>query len=151
MKHKQTLFTMLFLTLTVVAVSAISIDRVRSDPRSYVGETVMIRGEVTESRRVLLFDVWLETVYDRTGTITVITSEPRDVSDRFREEVRIVGIQTEGAEDGAEGLTDALAEFLVDHEIVDRRQARSAARRIADFMSTVLPHFDTALFGVERD
>ncbi len=136
--------------LTVQPVGAISIDRITGNPRAYVGEDVRLRGEVTNVRKVPLMDAWLVTVYDGTGTLMVISDREYQVAQRYRTRVTILGIATERAEEGSEAFSAAVAEFLVEKDIVDRERADRGAEAVVTFLRTLLPLFDVSLCAIER-
>jgi hypothetical protein len=126
------------------------IETIRANPRRYVGETVRIVAEVTETRGVPFTELSLQKVYDRTGTLLILTSHDRTVGDRFRGRVKIYGVATEGAEEVSEQAVTGIADFLVDKDLVQRGDARRAARRVLRFLDQVLNAMDVSLFGVEE-
>lgn len=128
-----------------------AIEEVAANPREYVGEEIRLRAEVTTVRKVPFMDVWLETVYDQTGTLIVIAEIEREVGDPFRSKVKILGIATEGAENASESLTQTVADFLVEKEIFDREQADRGAQAVVQFLRTVLPFLDTSMAAIEQE
>lgn len=125
-----------------------AVDAIRDRPRDFVGRIVRLRGEVTDVRAIPLTEIRLVDVYDRTGTLLVITSDAFAVTDPFRGGVRIVGINTEGGPEAGAAATDAIADFLVAQGLVEREGAGRAAGRVEAFLARVLPAVDSAFFGI---
>lgn len=127
-----------------------SISDITGEPRTYVGETIRLRGEVTAAHKVPLMELWIETVYDKTGSLLVISRTEREAGARFRADVKIVGIATDDAESGGAKAAEAVADFLVEHELAERKAAGRSAEAVIRFLSTVLPHLDAAMFALEQ-
>lgn len=149
---KSFCFAAIFLSLPVLAFASLfstDIADIEADPRLYVGQTIRLRGEVTESVALPLGGLSLQTVYDRTGSILLLSSQDRMVSDRVRVRASVVGINTERAvtasSDVLAAIADAIEPYVEDPERADR-----VAGIVSRALTRLLPATDSALFLVEK-
>lgn len=129
---------------------ATRIATIQDDPNAFVGQTVRIRGEVTQRRAIPLTDYEIQAFYDGSGTLLVLSDVSRNVADRARPRVRVIGVATDDASAAAPDFVAGIADFLVERNVVRRDRADRAAERLAVGVQTVLTLFDATWFAIER-
>lgn len=122
---------------------------IQAQPRLYVGETLKIAGDVTQVRSIPLSDYELQSVYDGTGMLSLLTNIPRSVGDSLEPVVEIIGLNTEGAEEASDGLANSLARSLEEQGWLTPQEARNMAEKLDRGLKVILRAMDISLLGLE--
>jgi len=147
-------FILLFLLGTLswcAAEGRVDIAELESQPRKYVGSVITVGGEVTKVSRIPLSRFMLQSLYDGTGTLPVLTTVERLVGATLEIEVGIIGIDTENAEVSSGPLVEDLTRFFEKEGWMTPEEANRAAVRISNVLKTIFRGLDFTLMGVEQE
>jgi hypothetical protein len=150
MKKKRVVwFAAVLILLGGTPAVAVTVQSIHEHPRDYVGREVRIRGRVEGIVNVPLIDVKILAVTDRTGTIHVLTDREHELDSLFWRKIRVIGLNTAGAEDATATAVDSLTEFLLEKQIVEGHRAEQTAERIIQFIRRTAPNLDASLFALD--
>lgn len=147
-------FILLFFLGTLswcAAEGRVDIAELESQPRKYVGNVITVGGEVTKVSRIPLSRFMLQSLYDGTGTLPVLTTVERPVGASLEIKVGIIGIDTENAEVSSGPLVEDLTRFFKKEGWMTPEEASRAAVRISNVLRTIFRGLDFTLMGVERE
>ncbi|MDA3851469.1 MAG: hypothetical protein PF447_09375 [Spirochaetaceae bacterium] len=151
MKKILLILMILFCAAAIFAEGTMEIGEITAQPRKYVGKSLLIGGEVTKISAIPFTDYQIQTVYDRTGTLAVLSPNARTIGETLSIEVGIVGFNTENIEDSTRRLADELSELLKMEGILSPQDAENLARGMALVLSRVLQAMDASLLGIEEE
>lgn len=124
---------------------------IEAQPRKYVGKVVVIGGEITQVKNIPLSRFKIQSVYDGTGTLPVLTTKDRPVGSSLEIKVGIIGINTEGAEESSGPLVEDLTRFFEKEGWMTPEEAERSAIRISNVLRTLFRGLDFTLLGVEQE
>jgi hypothetical protein len=135
----------------VLSSCATNISSLREDPDSFVGETLVLRGEVKRQISLPGVNFAVFVLSDESGRIPVVTRAPRERGDRVRIRAEIIGLPEERTEQSLERSVRRLIDFLVSNDIVSRNNAARVARTLAGSARELAQNVGGSYFAIERN
>jgi len=148
---------LLWIALLILAVGQIAasgtvdLAEIEANPRKYVGTSTAISGEITKITNVPFTDFQIQTLYDRTATMPLITVIPRSVGETFQGNAQIVGLNTQGAEGSSEKWVQNLADLFVRQKWMSPEEAEKTAQKLHALLVTLFRGMEVSLMAVEDD
>ena len=139
----------LLLTLLLLDCSA-SISNIRENPVKYSGQSVSLRGEVTEAFSIPLTGTMIYLLYDKTGTIPVYSKEDRKAGDSIKLRAKVLALETHGAVDNVDDVSESITDYLSDNNLVQGRLVDITAAGISKVVKVVLAKTEGSYLLIEQ-
>lgn len=104
-----------------------SLSDIRDNPGDYIGERLVVSGEVTQSVAIPFTDTSVCILSDGDASIIVLSQRRVAVGDRLRVDGELVGFDGESFGDDVSESVESLSDALVEREILGREGARVLA------------------------
>ncbi|MBB6478742.1 hypothetical protein [Spirochaeta isovalerica] len=142
-------FCLLFVITTPLA--ALSIDRLKSNPERYKGDTVRLSGEVTFVAGIPFTDLQVYILEDNSGSLLVFTAFPKELDERTRIKAEVIAYIGDNKERDREDAINRISDYLVEKEILERKAARKVSEISLKFLNTVADAATGVWFVIEQE
>lgn len=147
---KNIVLMIVFISL-IVPLNSMSIDRLKDNPDRYKGDIVRLAGKVTFKAGIPFTDLQVYILEDKSGSVLVFSAFPKERDERIRikaEVIAYVGDQNEG---DREELIDRISDYLVDKEILERKNARKVSEISLKFINGMADVATGVWFVIEQE
>ncbi len=131
--------------------SAISIDKVKSNPQRYNGDSVRLRGEVTLSVTIPFTDLSVYILEDNSGSILVFSAYRKEKNERISIRAEVVAYVGSENESNREETIDRMTDYLVEKDILQRNSARIASAATLNIINSLADAATGTWFVIELE
>lgn len=141
-----------FLVLfTGASLSALSINKLKSNPDRYCGDNVRLRGDVTFKASIPLTGMLVYILDDGSGSVLVFSAFPKEKGDRVSIRADVVAYVGEENKKGREKVIERISDYLVDKDILDRNKAEKVSDLSLKFINSVADAATGVWFVIEQE
>lgn len=127
---KRILTAMIITTVLLTVGCATSINSIKSNPGSYVGNDVTIKGKVILEIPIPFIDYSIFHIEDNSAKMFLISRGNYHIGDRIHDRARVIGITEKKSKNAAAEITAATANFLTEHGIADHAEAANLSKKL---------------------
>lgn len=151
MKNRIYTLTLLGVFIFISPLSALTIDKLKSNPDKYNGDIVRLRGEVTFKAGIPFTDLLVYILEDRTGSILVFSAFPKERDEKISIKAEAIAFIGEEKEGERENAINRISEYLVEKEILEPEHARKASEVSLRFINSLANAATGTWFVIEQE
>ncbi len=133
------------------SLSAITIERLKSNPDRYDGNIVRLRGEVSHIVEIPLTELCVYILKDRTDSIVVFSAFTKEKDERVSIKAEVVAYIGDENEREREKSIDKMEKYLVDKEILKKNAARRVSEISLKIINTITDAATGTWFIIEQE
>ncbi|RQW05947.1 MAG: hypothetical protein EH225_04170 [Calditrichaeota bacterium] len=148
--YKRTIFLALLIIFSL-PVTALSIDKLKSNPERYQGDIVRLSGEVTFKAGIPFTDLLVYILEDNSGSVLVFSAFPKEREEKIRIKAEVIAYVGDETERDREEAIDRISNYLVDKDILEPDGARKVSEISLKFINTMAEAASGVWFVIEQE
>ncbi len=133
------------------SLSAISIEKLKSNPQRYNGEVVRLRGVVFHKIGIPFTELSVYVLKDRTESIVVFSTFTKEKDDRISIDAEVVAFVGEENENQRERMVSRMEDYLVSQELLEQDKASRVAEISLGIINTITDAATGTWFVIEKE